>query len=118
MTVEAVPTTEPPPADPVLYRITKRSGKELIVDAAELARLDGLKVRAYVGYQRCKIHECSACGKRDAWREGWSWYGSIEQVDNWQGEKPVIPKWCSEPCRQQLIADKIVPRNMQRLDDE
>lgn len=119
--LEAVP---PPPPPLRLWRITRSAlstpgryaGK--IVDDAELERLRGLKIGEFLRYEPARIHRCSACGKEDAWRDSWGWYGSIEEVDNWQGEQPVIPKWCSEACRQKLIADKIVPRNMRHLDDE
>jgi hypothetical protein len=104
MSVEAVP------ADPVLWLIRRRNGTELIVDAAELARLDGLKRRAYLTAKLCKIHECEACGKRDAWREGWGWYGSLNEIDNWDGEEPAVPKWCSEPCRLKLVEARRCPR--------
>lgn len=120
MTVEPVPAAEPPPTDPVLWRITKANGTELIVDQAELDRLDGLKRRAYVGFQRCRIHQCASCGKRDAWRHDgdndWGWYGSIEQIDNWVGEAPVVPKWCSDACRRQLVAAGRVPRNARHME--
>lgn len=118
--LEAVPEAAQPAPDPILWRIVKGNGTERIVDQAELDRLDGLKRRAYVGFSRCRIHQCAACGKRDAWRHDdqgdWGWYGSINQIDNWQGEQPAVPKWCSEACRLALIASRAAPRNMQLLD--
>lgn len=94
-----------------IWRIHYRSGKTRLVDDAELERLDGLKRRTYVGVEKAKMHICTACGREGAWDDGWGWYGSIEQIDNWQGEKPQIPKWCSTNCMEALkVAGKIPKR--------
>lgn len=105
-----------PEAVPVIYRLTRRDGSTFFVDEPELQRLRGLKRRTFVSAERARIHQCGACGKLDAWRDDWGWYGSIEQIDNWVGEEPVIPKWCSEPCRKQLVAERKVPGNARRLE--
>ena len=93
---------------PILHRLIRRDGSEFIVDHAEMRRIDGLKRKPYSAYAGlCEIHQCSVCGARDAWREGWQWYGSYKDMDE---GKPIL-KMCGDQCRVKAVADKMVPRN-------
>lgn len=99
------------------WRLTDRHGGETIVDDAEYARRRGLKRPGFISAAAAKVHQCSHCGIEDAWRDSWGWYGSIEQVDNWSGDPPAIPKWCSDACRDGLKAAGLIPRNARRIDE-
>jgi hypothetical protein len=101
---------------PTRWRIKNGRHEGKIVDQVELDRLLALKTGVFLRYERCRIHRCGACGKLDAWTDSWGWYGSIEQIDNWEGTEPVVPKWCTEDCRKALVEAGKVPRNARRLE--
>ena len=101
-----------------IWRIHYRNGKTKLVDDAELERLRGLQRRTYIGVEKAKMHICMACGREGAWDDDWGWYGSIEQIDNWQGEKPQIPKWCSTNCMEALKVAGKIPKRAPWLDEE
>ena len=42
-----------------------------------------------------RTHECSVCKRVDAWGDDWSWYGSINDLDD---GKPIV-KLCSAACK-------------------
>lgn len=100
--------------DPILWKAHRRNGAVEIIDEAEKQRQSRLQRPRYCGYERARIHECSVCQKRDAWRDSWSWYGSISDMDD---EKPIF-NFCSEECRKKGKADGLVPRNAAWIDDD
>lgn len=44
------------------------------------------------------IHQCTNCGRRGAWDDGWSWYGSYKD----QEAQDPIAKFCSEACKAEV----------------
>lgn len=64
--------------------------------------LELIPCRGQVGFfkpelppMRRRLHTCSTCGFTSEWLPGWTWYGSIMQIDN--GKR--VPKFCSNECR-------------------
>jgi hypothetical protein len=41
------------------------------------------------------LHCCCICGHLDVWSGGWSYFGSLKELD----EGTPVPKFCSEECR-------------------
>lgn len=48
-----------------------------------------------------RIWVCAECGKRGTWEDGWSWYGSLHQLDL-TGEPEFVV--CSPACRRSTAA--------------
>lgn len=48
-----------------------------------------------------RVWVCAHCGKRDTWGPGWSWYGSLRQLDL-TGEPEFVV--CSPACRRSTAA--------------
>ena len=50
-------------------------------------------------------HQCVSCNKVGHWSRSWVWYGSYKDLD----DSLPITKTCSQPCREQAIAEKKMP---------
>ena len=53
-----------------------------------------------------RIHECTICHKREAWLEGWQWYGSYETETGGSG---LTVKTCSDDCQAAAIETGLAP---------
>lgn len=62
-----------------------------------------------------RLHTCDVCGKEGLWVPGWSWYGSIEDIEGKYSGYTVVrdPRpdlvltTCSDDCREQASAAPI-----------
>ncbi len=79
------------------YRVHFRKKSIIVEGEAELERVKARKVPKVVLVETCVEHECSTCGKVEAWLDSWSWFGSYQDLED---NKPIL-KFCSSPCRKQ-----------------
>lgn len=94
-------------APPVLtiYRIYYRKPKtktrwashetELVAGEAERDRLLARPRPKAVFCEAAVIHECSTCGDRRPWDDGWRWFGCPDDIE----DKIPIRRFCSDLCR-------------------
>lgn len=64
-----------------------------------------------------RLYECDCCGNKDVWRDGWAWFGSYRQHEDF-GLKDVKPIMtiCSRDCRVKLVDESRLPP--EGLDDD
>jgi len=48
------------------------------------------------------MHKCNHCRKEFEWQKESVWFGSYNDVDNWEGEESPIVKACTDSCAQHL----------------
>jgi hypothetical protein len=56
------------------------------------------------------LYKCDCCERVDAWDDGWAWFGSYRQLEDF-GMKDVKPVMtiCSPTCRVTLVAQGRLP---------
>lgn len=75
-------------------------------DAVRAAQLNATMKQVSQKYKQPErqVHVCSVCGKSDFWKDGWSWWGTLDNT---------TAKACSEECRQKFNASS-VPKESER----
>lgn len=59
--------------------------EEVLLTTAQARKARAARRSKYVAFRPARLHTCSVCGKQDAWKPGWVWFGSIEREDGGEG---------------------------------
>ena len=110
-------TSALPPAPPLIWwRVYHRTGEPSLIQATEHEIRGMVRIgnRKCLGFERARIHQCSVCGTFGPWGETWGWYGSYKMMDD--GKE--ITKICSAACLQQAQHAKIIPLDLDQIDED